>query len=76
MGSCTVSDLEDGDGLSIRLNRSFSSWNLLKRSSSIYTDSSEDLASLGGDTSTSEEICSSLLKQVLKDAALLPARVR
>ena len=48
IGSCSVSDPEDLDGLSLRFNRSFSSWTLFNRSSSIYTDSSEDLASLGG----------------------------
>jgi len=35
-------------GFSVRLNRSFSSWTLFNRSSSICTDSSDDLASLGG----------------------------
>lgn len=48
IGSCSISDAEDVDGLSFRLNRSFSSWTLFNRSSSVYTDSSEDLASLGG----------------------------
>ena len=49
IGSCSMSDTEDGDAFSVRLNRSFSSWTLFNRSSSVYTDSSEDLASLTGD---------------------------
>lgn len=49
IGSCSISDPEDLDGLSLRFNRSFSSWTVFNRSSSIYTDSSEDLASLGGE---------------------------
>ena len=49
IGSCSMSDTEDGDAFSLRLNRSFSSWTLFNRSSSVYTDSSEDLASLTGD---------------------------
>lgn len=44
---CAMSDADDVDSLSLRLNRSFSSWTLFNRSSSIYTDSSDDLGSLG-----------------------------
>lgn len=62
IGSCSVSDPEDLDGLSLRFNRSFSSWTLFNRSSSIYTDSSEDLASLGGEGS--EDRQSSLVRRL------------
>lgn len=51
IGSCSISDPEDADGFSFRFNRSFSSWTVFNRTSSVYTDSSEDLASLGGDGS-------------------------
>jgi len=76
LGSGTVSDAEDADccagvvpssssSLVSRLNRSFSSWNLLPRSSSIGTDSSEDLASLAGHDASaadlSDDLCSTLL---------------
>lgn len=47
IGSCSMSDADDADSLSLRLNRSFSSWTLFNRSSSVYTDSSDDLGSLG-----------------------------
>lgn len=62
IGSCSISDPEDLDSLSLRFNRSFSSWTVFNRSSSVYTDSSEDLASLGGDGS--EERNSSLVRRL------------
>ncbi len=62
IGSCSISDPEDLDGLSLRFNRSFSSWTVFNRSSSVYTDSSEDLASLGGEGS--EDRNSSLVRRL------------
>ena len=47
-GSFLSEDSGTSVGFSLRLNRSFSSWTLFNRSSSICTDSSDDLASLGG----------------------------
>jgi len=47
-GSFLSEDSGTSAGFSLRLNRSFSSWTLFNRSSSICTDSSDDLASLGG----------------------------
>ena len=62
IGSCSISDPEDLDSLSLRFNRSFSSWTVFNRSSSVYTDSSEDLASLGGEGS--EDRNSSLVRRL------------
>ena len=62
IGSCSISDPEDLDSLSLRFNRSFSSWTVFNRSSSVYTDSSEDLTSLGGEGS--EDRNSSLVRRL------------
>ena len=70
LGSYSASDAEDGGGsgsgvgFSLRMNRSFSSWTLFNRSSSICTDSSDDLASLGGDTFSCEERNGSLIRRL------------
>lgn len=69
MGSCSISDADDAEAFSLRLNRSFSSWTLFNRSSSLYTsDSSEDLASLegggGGDFDSSDKSSQSLMRRL------------
>lgn len=64
IGSCSMSDAEE-EIFSLRLNRSFSSWTLFNRSSSVYTsDSSEDLTSLGEGCSDFERSSQSLMRRL------------
>lgn len=65
IGSYSMSDSDEAEVFSLRLNRSFSSWTLFNRSSSVYTsDSSEDLASLGDACDGSDRSSQSLMRRL------------